>query len=148
MLAEKQREMAEMEEIGSPEAEENSKEATEVPVVIPTGEDEGGERVVTPPTVERRIARHASSRSLDVMIGTPLGAPPLSHSKPSLDDFSKGIVPFSVNEEPPVAHKGFFKRIMAKLKGVANKAKSSPKHPGDRSRPDKHQANRQRKKKH
>uniref|UniRef100_A0A914VG94 PSP proline-rich domain-containing protein n=1 Tax=Plectus sambesii TaxID=2011161 RepID=A0A914VG94_9BILA len=130
LLAKKRLEMANMEEIGSPEPEEDDRDeaANDAPTLIPTDD---GDRAITPPSVERRFVRHASSRSLDVMVGTPLGAPPSSHLKPSLDDFSKGIVPFSVNEEAPDAHKGFFKRIMAKLKGVANKKLKSPKTHGD-----------------
>jgi hypothetical protein len=121
LLAKKQREIADMDEIGSPEPDND--DVADAPVLIPTGDNA---RVTTPPSVERRMIRHTSSRSLDVMIGTPLGAGSSSQSKPSLDEFSKGIVPFSANEEAADAHKGFFKRMMTKLKEKAFKSKTRP----------------------
>ncbi|KAK6742982.1 hypothetical protein RB195_010323 [Necator americanus] len=64
--------------------------------------------------------------SMRVIVGTPVlmrrrgdEGDIVQESKPSLENFSKGIVPFEAHEED-TPHKGFLKKIMGKLKKFAS----------------------------
>jgi hypothetical protein len=63
--------------------------------------------------------------SITVTCGTPVDGCPLqtsstpSNRKPSLEQFSAGIVPFSA-EEDATPHRGFFQRMMKRLKHIVD----------------------------
>ncbi|EYB81208.1 hypothetical protein Y032_0389g513 [Ancylostoma ceylanicum] len=65
--------------------------------------------------------------SMGVIVGTPVlmrrrgigEGDVVEESKPALENFSKGIVPFEAHEED-TPHKGFLKKIMGKLKKFAS----------------------------
>ncbi|PIO64166.1 hypothetical protein TELCIR_14214 [Teladorsagia circumcincta] len=67
--------------------------------------------------------KHLQGCSTGIMLGTPVltrkrngeDRDLIEEDKPSLESFSKGIVPFEAHEEE-TPHKGFLKKIMSKLK--------------------------------